>query len=98
MLRSIKSKKTPVAVKQFVAISLADTVRTWWRHPRIATLLRYGFEYVRTDLQKDVQDGEMWAEFIATATENDLAWNFVCDPMEVNGRHSRQCSVTPCKQ
>ena len=86
-----------MAERQFVVVSLAETIRSWWNHPRVAKLLRYGGEYKRKDLQYDVQDGHLWAEFAADNTLHDLAWNFVCDGMEVNGRHAQRYSVTPCK-
>ena len=54
-----------MANREFVIISLADTVRTWWSNSKIAELLRYGFEYKEQDQQFDVQDGDLWKEFIA---------------------------------
>ena len=116
------SRGRKVANRQYVVIPLAETIRQWWANPRIAKLLRYGFEYQRRDLEYDVQDGKLWLEFLQKgniilhakaiailvrvthicnihtgATLHDLAWTFVCDGMEINGRYSPNYSLIPCK-
>ena len=54
-----------VAVRDFTVISLAETIRSWWSNPKIAELLRYGYEFKEQEMQYDVQDGDLWKEFIA---------------------------------
>ena len=63
-LYRVISRNRLVANRQFVVIALAETIRTWWNNPKIAELLRYGWNYVPDALQRDVQDGDMWKEFV----------------------------------
>ena len=95
--RRVQSSGQLVAERQFVVVSLAEIIRSWWNHPRIAKLLRYGWEYDSKDLQYDVQDGDLWAEFAAQHTVHDLAWSLCNDGMEVNGAHAQKYSVVHCK-
>ena len=59
------SRGRHVANRQFVVTSLAEIVRSWWKHPKIAELLRYGGEYKCRDSQYDVQDGDLWKDLMA---------------------------------
>ena len=89
------SRGRRVANRQFVVTSLAEIVRSWWKHPKIAELLRYGGEYKCRDNQYDVQDGDLWKELMAGATVHDLAWGLVNDGIETQGRFSANHSVIP---
>jgi hypothetical protein len=81
--------------REFCVVVLAEVIREWFADPKVAKLLRYPHRRVPTAGQQcDVYDGVLWAEFETHfGQETDLAWVFVCDPVETNKR--KKHSVTP---